>query len=96
MIVNNAAISLGLALIALIVGRAIKRPFITHLLWLLVLMKLLTPPIIMIPAFPVAWVTAIESHAAFDADVRTVGQDMEKASFPGNLGTKHNTKEEPI
>jgi len=83
--VNNAAICLILALIALIVGRTFRRPSITHLIWLLVLVKLLTPPVVTISAFPVPWMMAANSPAAFETDLRTVRQDMGNAFLPGSL-----------
>jgi beta-lactamase regulating signal transducer with metallopeptidase domain len=42
---SNAVAATFLALIALIVGRTVRRPALTHALWLLVLLKLITPPL---------------------------------------------------
>ncbi len=47
--VSNACISVVLAVIAMVVGAKTKRSHLAHLLWLLVLVKLVTPPIMMIP-----------------------------------------------
>jgi bla regulator protein BlaR1 len=52
---NNVCISLALAIAAMIVGITIRRPAITYLMWLLVFVKLLTPPIVTIPVFPSSW-----------------------------------------
>ncbi|NQT12024.1 MAG: hypothetical protein HQ582_04715, partial [Planctomycetes bacterium] len=46
---SNAVVASLLALVAIAVGRAGRRPALTHSLWLLVLLKLITPPIIPIP-----------------------------------------------
>jgi beta-lactamase regulating signal transducer with metallopeptidase domain len=45
----NAACAAILALVALIVGRLSRRPAIQHGLWLLVLLKLVTPPVFSLP-----------------------------------------------
>jgi beta-lactamase regulating signal transducer with metallopeptidase domain len=42
---KNVAIAGALALIAASVGRFVRRPALTHVLWLLVLVKLITPPL---------------------------------------------------
>ncbi|NNE98405.1 MAG: M48 family metalloprotease [Pyrinomonadaceae bacterium] len=44
--ISNAVISLAIAAAAVLVGRFTNRPHLAHLLWLLVLMKLLVPAII--------------------------------------------------
>jgi beta-lactamase regulating signal transducer with metallopeptidase domain len=41
----NAAVATALALVAAVVGRLGHRPALTHALWLLVLLKLVTPPL---------------------------------------------------
>src|SRR5262249_48731360 len=50
-----------LALAAFLIGRACRRPAITHTLWLLVLLKLLTPPFISVP---IPWPSALTPSAA--------------------------------
>ncbi|HEX4792671.1 MAG TPA: M56 family metallopeptidase [Humisphaera sp.] len=45
----NAVIATPAALAAWLLGRLIRRPALAHALWVLVLIKLLTPPIIQIP-----------------------------------------------
>jgi bla regulator protein blaR1 len=49
---SNAVVASALALIAVLVGYFYRRPALIHGLWLLVLLKLLTPPLVLIP---VAW-----------------------------------------
>jgi beta-lactamase regulating signal transducer with metallopeptidase domain len=46
---SNALLSLGLALLAVIVDKTTRRPHLAHVLWLLVLVKLVTPPVVTIP-----------------------------------------------
>src|SRR4051794_27674252 len=51
---SNAVAALALALLALLAGRLCRRPAVVHGLWLLVLLKLLTPPLfwIEVPSWP--------------------------------------------
>lgn len=51
---SNALVATILALMAAVVGRLTRRPALTHSLWLLVLLKLITPPVWSVP---VAWPT---------------------------------------
>ena len=46
---SNVCIALALAIVALVAETTIKRPQLSHLLWLLVFVKLVTPPVISIP-----------------------------------------------
>jgi len=50
---SNACFSLALAIVAVVVGATVKRPHLTNLLWLLVLVKLVTPPLVTIPVVPI-------------------------------------------
>jgi beta-lactamase regulating signal transducer with metallopeptidase domain len=49
---TNAVMATALAVAAMTVGRLWRRPALTHALWLLVLLKLVTPPLVVIP---IAW-----------------------------------------
>lgn len=52
---SNALAAAVLAVLAVAVGRACRRPAVSHALWLLVLLKLLTPPLVDVPVpWPVA------------------------------------------
>lgn len=55
---KNALLCLPLALVALAAGRWPGRPALTHLLWVLVLVKLLTPPLVDVP---LGWRIDVES-----------------------------------
>ncbi len=46
---SNACFSLALAVLAFAVSRYAKRPHLAHMLWLLVFVKLVTPPVMSIP-----------------------------------------------
>ena len=46
---SNSCITLGLAILATVVGAKANRPHLTHMLWLLVFIKPVTPPIVNIP-----------------------------------------------
>jgi beta-lactamase regulating signal transducer with metallopeptidase domain/F0F1-type ATP synthase membrane subunit b/b' len=46
---SNALVATGLALVPLILGRFGRSPALVHSLWLVVLLKLVTPPIIQVP-----------------------------------------------
>ncbi|MHB0954738.1 MAG: M56 family metallopeptidase [Pirellulaceae bacterium] len=53
-VVSNVAIASMLALVAALVGRITTKPQVTHTLWVLVLVKLVTPPVVHIPvSYPV-------------------------------------------
>jgi len=60
---SNLLISLALALVAWAVHAYTKRPALAHLLWLLVLVKLVTPPVMTVPlvAIPGSPPTGVES-----------------------------------
>ena len=48
-VLGNLAVAAALAAVAFAAGRWLGRPAVAHVLWLLVLVKLLTPPLITIP-----------------------------------------------
>lgn len=48
-VLGNLAVATALAVVALAVGRWANRPALAHVLWLLVLVKLLTPPVFTVP-----------------------------------------------
>ena len=54
---GNAATAAGLALVALAVGRVVRSPAVRHALWVLVLLKLVTPPLVAVPlpVLPASW-----------------------------------------
>jgi len=48
-VLGNLAVAAALAAVALAAGRWLHRPAVAHVLWLLVLVKLLTPPLVTVP-----------------------------------------------
>lgn len=56
---GNAAVAAGLALLAVAVGYAVRSPAVRHAAWLLVLLKLVTPPLFGVPlaVLPASWGT---------------------------------------
>ena len=53
----NAIMATVLALLAAVVGWCFRRPALTHVLWLLVLVKLITPPVWRVPMLERDWVS---------------------------------------
>lgn len=54
---GNAAVAAVLALLALAVGRACRSPAVRHIVWVMVLLKLITPPLFRVPlaVLPASW-----------------------------------------
>ncbi|HEV3448444.1 MAG TPA: M56 family metallopeptidase, partial [Gemmataceae bacterium] len=83
----NAVLATGLALVAWAAGRLSRRPALAHALWLLVLLKLITPPLLTVPiSWPSIMQTASMEPGAdfFDEEVTEVtspgqGEDFEPA-----------------
>jgi beta-lactamase regulating signal transducer with metallopeptidase domain len=77
---SNALAAALLALIALAAGMCCRRPALTHGLWLLVLLKLVTPPLVFIP---VTWPTAAEPTRLDDTSVtQAPSPALEEDSLP--------------
>ena len=66
--VSNVCLSALLAAIAFCVQRHGRYPLLAHLLWLLVLVKMVTPPLITMPVIPIATASPTESVTQLDAD----------------------------
>jgi len=56
MAINNALVATALALVIFLVTRCIRKPVLCHALWVLVLLKLVTPPIVSVPV-PDQWIS---------------------------------------
>src|SRR5947209_19977157 len=63
-VLSNSAIATLLAVIAAVAGRYCRRPSIVYGLWLLVLVKLVTPPLVRIPVSFISELTIDEPRAA--------------------------------
>jgi len=92
---SNACFSLALAIVAMVVGARARRPHLAHLLWLLVFVKLLTPPVITIPIFTIPGQgetgIAINDHSQpvpLDANTRESDVDGQPdASLSARIGS---------
>jgi beta-lactamase regulating signal transducer with metallopeptidase domain len=60
---GNAAVAAVLALIALAVGLVVRSPAVRHATWLIVLLKLLAPPLVIVPlnVLPPDWAAHLEA-----------------------------------
>jgi beta-lactamase regulating signal transducer with metallopeptidase domain len=77
---SNAVVAVLLAIVALIAGRVLRRPALTHGLWLLVLLKLLTPPLVRIPMpWPETELPAVAIAAQPPSDEIVVRVDLDDA-----------------
>src|SRR5262245_18452765 len=59
---KNAILALPLAALALVLARWLRRPALAHLLWAIVLVKLLTPPLVDVP---VGWKLDVETWLGY-------------------------------
>jgi beta-lactamase regulating signal transducer with metallopeptidase domain len=91
-VINNVLISFILSIFAAVVGITLKRPMLTHLLWLLVFLKLLIPPIIMVSTISNPWIPDVAM--SFNSDIKeelTMPQPIayeSKQIFNSSLETK--------
>jgi beta-lactamase regulating signal transducer with metallopeptidase domain len=91
---TNAVVAAGLALLAAAVGKLCRRPALAHALWLLVLLKLITPPLVMIPiALPEA-ADDPESPATFAARL-PLEEDPAPVPLEANPAPVPEPQEEP-
>lgn len=70
---SNALFSLLLAITALAAGLVIRRPQLVYLMWLLVFIKLLTPPVMSVPVAPALWQPAQGSTAQIQLEEFSLG-----------------------
>ncbi len=80
-VLANSAIATLLAAVAMIAGRYFRRPALVYGLWLLVLLKLMTPPLIRIPVAVLGQETSAEMPAASTPDeLRQFAKSVEAQS----------------
>lgn len=65
---NNAGISLALAVLAAVIGTSLKRPVITHIIWLMVFVKLLIPPAVTMPSVHIPWMNETSFYSTDAGD----------------------------
>jgi beta-lactamase regulating signal transducer with metallopeptidase domain len=70
-LLGNAAVAAVLALLALAVGRVCRSAAVRHVAWLLVLLKLVTPPVFLVslPVLPASWDTSPADPELFSGPV---------------------------
>ena len=81
---SNIFISLVLAIVAVAVGKTLKHPVITYLLWLLVFLKLLTPPFFTISVNPAQWLDNHTPPVQFNLDEQPAIQSTESGAVSEN------------
>src|SRR5438552_1749586 len=86
-LLKNAILVVPLALIALGAGRWSRRPALAHLLWVLVLIKLVTPPLIDVP---LGWRLDVETWLGL-APEKAAGE-VAKAGLEGRPAATHHTR----
>jgi beta-lactamase regulating signal transducer with metallopeptidase domain len=84
---SNAVAATVLAVAAIAVGAVYRRPALVHGLWLLVLLKLVTPPLVFIP---VAWPTIAEAPA----EIAVVGEETMIESSGGSRFARPTLQEQ--
>ena len=89
--VSNLCLSFALAIVAWVMQIFGKRPVVAHLLWLIVLAKLVTPPVLTLPVIPVPGLSApaaqtLTDHARPDT-MAAVDLDASMRPDTGEPGT---------
>jgi bla regulator protein BlaR1 len=73
-LLSNAVVATILAVAAALLGRTCRRPALTHSLWLVVMLKLITPPLVLVSVPVTAVSTQPESHPAISSVDPGAGQ----------------------
>ncbi len=99
-IVANAVLGTVLAILAAAITRVVRRAPLAHFVWLLVLLKLITPPLLRIE-IPLPTMTSLiaasaatPNSASQAADVRTIGQEVVKQDRPIDVASIRTDREE--
>jgi len=91
---SNACFALALAIVATIVGAKARRPHLAYMLWLLVFVKLVTPPILTIPVNALSpqsdLVAATNDHDANVAEQPVSVETTWVSSLSSRIGTIAN------
>ncbi|HEY8750700.1 MAG TPA: M56 family metallopeptidase [Tepidisphaeraceae bacterium] len=89
-VLSNAVAALGLALVAATISRIFRHPPLTRALWILVLLKLLTPPIWTIPigwpATPVASLSNTHTTPFAIAEITPISDEPLDIDEPSTFG----------
>ena len=96
---SNALVAAALAIVPLAVRRLAHSPALVHILWLLVLLKLITPPVFLIPvaiAAPQREVPQFEATISHSALGQFGSRDRAKLSSSARLPAIANQREETL
>jgi bla regulator protein BlaR1 len=83
-LLTNAVVALFLAVLAALVGRCVGRPALAHVLWLIVLLKLITPPLFSIH-WPNSAPAPAEESAVADEPAAIVAVTPVQSAEPKSL-----------
>jgi len=97
--INNAFAATALALVAFLVTRCIRKPVLCHALWVLVILKLVTPPIVSVPV-PDRWIShwhpdQADSRSRGEVDRSAAGelsQAAPRTPMAGVESSRHTTR----
>jgi len=101
-IVSNAVLATILAVVVAAATRFVRRPEVVYWLWVLVLLKLVTPPIVHLPiSFGVEDEAALAGGEVTDTDIPSLGSDSERvsrqdAASPFNIVPESETAERTL
>src|SRR5439155_11750010 len=84
MVLSNAAVATVLALLAAVVSQLCRRPALTHSLWLLVLLKLVTPPLMPVQ-LPWSLDSVTETPVPAPKEIVANHEPIETAAEPDDL-----------
>ena len=95
-LLSNALAATFMAAVAAAVGRICRRPALTHSLWLVVMLKLVTPPLVPV-SLPVAnvlsWIGSSPAIAHVDHSAGTAAQIDALAEFDSDESTSRHSDE---
>src|SRR5438067_4544129 len=90
----NLAVATLLAVLAVLAGRYSRRPALVHSLWLLVLLKLITPPLVPLRIIPWPEQSAVkESEPAADRQTEVGASAVAPPALPGPVSGTGGTSQ---
>ena len=85
-VLSNVCVSLALAVLAIIVQKTLKRPSVAYLLWLMVFVKLVSPPLVTIPVFTIEGNVLSYSEQILANSVEIAANEQPQASPVSGFG----------
>ena len=92
LVISNVALAAALAVIACCVSRIWRNPHLAHALWLVVLVKLVMPPLVQLPA---PWPEVDKSVALIQATAIQKEPPIDEPSLAAKLNSVPRNTEEP-